>query len=188
MITLTLLDILKQYTVTSQYGPRKHPITGKNEPHQGIDLVIRGVKDAPIKAFVEGDVIYAGDTKTGTGLGNYGWVVLVKDRNGLVHLYAHMKANSLKVKVGDHVVQGTELGIMGTTGLSTGIHLHYEVRTQDKPSWGYGKHIDPMKNLIKHCQDAWTYYDKQGRKDMCDLMHQTANHIRSMIGEKEVKL
>jgi murein DD-endopeptidase MepM/ murein hydrolase activator NlpD len=181
---MRLIDILKQYSVTSPYGPRKDPISGKSAFHSGIDLVGKEVND-PIEAFVEGDVIYAGNTYPGTGLGNYGWVVMVKDRNGKCHLYAHLQEKSLKVKVGDHVVQGQQLGIMGSTGRSTGKHLHYEIRTADKPQWGLGKHIDPMKYLITICQDGWKYYDRQGRKDMCDLMHETANYIRRMIGLKE---
>lgn len=184
---MTLLDILKQYRVSSQYGWRTHPVTGKkNTFHQGIDLVGKAVDDA-IENFVEGTVVYSGDTYPGTGLGNYGWVVMVNDRNGYSHLYAHLKKGSLKVKVGDHVVQGTILGYMGSTGMSTGKHLHYEIRRSAAKAnkWGHGTHVDPFDHLIDHCKDAWVYYDKQGRKDKCDEMHETANLLRRMIGLKE---
>ncbi|MGD8188587.1 M23 family metallopeptidase [Brevibacillus ginsengisoli] len=178
---MTLLEILKQYRVTSDYGPRIDPITGKpGAIHSGVDLVGKEVND-PIESFTEGDVIYSNDTHPGTGLGNYGWVVLVKDRNGMVHLYAHLQKQSLKVNVGDHVVTGQHLGIMGSTGRSTGKHLHYEVRTTDHPSWGCGLHTNPLRYLEKLCKDSWTYYNGQGRQDKCNEVHQTAEYIRSMI-------
>ncbi len=181
---MKLLDILKQYRVTSPFGMRLDPFgSGKMVPHTGIDLVGKEVND-PIEAFVEGEVIYSADTHPGTGLGGFGWVVGIKDRNGYFHMYAHLQANSLKVKVGDHVVVGQQLGIMGSTGKSTGKHLHYEVRTCCSPSYGFGHHTNPMKYLEQLCKDAWTYYNSQGRKDMCDEAHETAEYIREMIGEK----
>lgn len=181
---MTLLEILKQYRVTSQYGPRVSPVTYKQEFHTGIDLVGKEVND-PVESFTEGDVIFAGEGKAGTGLGGFGWVVLVKDRNGYIHMYAHLAEKSLRVKVGDHVVTGQVLGVMGNTGKSTGKHLHYEVRSKHTPSYGYGYHINPMKYLIKLCQDGWTYYNRQGRKDKCDELHETANLIRKLIGYTE---
>lgn len=178
---MTLLEILKQYRVTSQYGTRISPIPPYYPQfHTGIDLVGKEVKD-PVESFTEGDVIFAGEGKTGTGLGGFGWVVLVKDRNGYVHMYAHLAANSLKVKVGDHVVTGQVLGTMGSTGKSTGKHLHYEVRKKDTPSYGFGTHVDPMPYLISICQDGWKYYNRLGRKDKCDELHETAELIRKLI-------
>lgn len=182
---MTLLDILKQYRVTSQYGPRKNPLPPYDQQfHTGIDLVGKEVND-PIESFTEGDVIFAGEGKTGTGIGGFGWVVLVKDRNGYVHMYAHLAKESLKVKVDDHVVTGQVLGVMGSTGKSTGKHLHYEVRRKSSPSYGFNYHVDPMDYLISLCQDGWHYYNRQGRKDKCDELHDTANLIRRLTGQKE---
>lgn len=178
---MNLLQIIQQYTVTSQYGPRIDPITKKpGQFHTGIDLIGKEVND-PIESFAEGDVIYSGDTFPGTGLGGYGWVVMVKDRYGNGYLYAHLQKQSLKVKVGDHVVTGQELGIMGSTGRSTGKHLHFEVRRNPDPrkSWGLGTHTNPFAHLVELCQQGWLYYNKLNRKDMCDMLHEAAELLRT---------
>src|SRR5690606_4380074 len=101
--------------------------------HAGIDLVKHHL--APIEAFTDGEVIYAGLGKGGTGLGNYGNVVLIKDKNGCGQLYAHL--DSVKVKVGDKVKKGQVIGTQGATGRVTGSHLHYEVRKKTSPSYGW---------------------------------------------------
>lgn len=186
---MNLLQIVQQYRCSSNYGKRIDPITGKGTQfHTGIDLVGKEVND-PIESFTEGTVIYSGDTYPGTGLNGFGWVVMVKDANGKGHLYAHLQKQSLKVKVGDRVVTGQELGIMGSTGKSTGKHLHYEVRQNPSKanSWGYGHHINPMAYLITLCQDGWKYYERQGRKDMQDFVHSVAQYIRDKGFDKEVK-
>ena len=122
------------YRVTSKYGYRKDPITGKNRVfHAGIDLVKE--HKAPIYAFVSGLVKFAGLGKPGTGLGGYGNVVLIEDRAGRGHLYAHL--NSVTVKAGQRVVEGTRIGYQGATGQATGSHLHYEVRKKTSPSYGW---------------------------------------------------
>lgn len=181
---MNLLDNLKQYRITSPFGRRKDPFgSGKMLPHTGIDLVGKEPND-PIEAFVAGEVIYSGDTHPGTGLGGFGWVVLVKDHNGYVHMYAHLAAGSCRVNIGDQVVAGQVLGVQGSTGKSTGKHLHYEVRSCSSPSYGYSFHIDPMRYLERLCKEAWICFNRQGRKDKCEEEHKTAEYIRSMIGEK----
>lgn len=176
---MTLLDILKQYRVTSPYGYRQDPLGSGRQFHTGVDLVGKHAND-PIESFTEGTVIYSGDTHPGTGLGGFGWVVCVKDGNGRIHLYAHLVAGSVKVKVGQHVTTGQILGIMGTTGKSTGVHLHYEVRLFGG-SYGYGKHVNPLQYIEKLCKDGWTYYNRLKRPEMCDLMHETAEYLRNNL-------
>lgn len=131
------------FRTTSPYGPRIHPITKVNSFHTGIDLV--APRGAAIKAFVPGVVHYAGWGSSGTGVGGYGNVVLVKDEKGALHMYAHLR--SVAVEKGQTVSAGTVLGIQGTTGVSTGDHLHYEVRTKSSPSLGYGSHTNPTDYL-----------------------------------------
>jgi hypothetical protein len=72
---------------------------------------------------------------TGSGFGNYGNVVAIRDAKGFLHVYAHLSA--IVVKVGQTVERGQMVGRQGTTGLSTGEHLHYEVRKACSPSFGY---------------------------------------------------
>lgn len=100
-------------------------MTGKkNAQHQGVDIATP--KGTAIGSNVKGKVIYAGFGKSGSGYGGYGNVVAVKDANGNVHMYAHL--DSVNVKVGQSIDSGSLLGRSGSTGKSTGPHLHYEVR------------------------------------------------------------
>lgn len=107
--------------VSSGIGMRTHPKTGeKGTFHKGIDIA-RNDKSVspPIYAAEDGVVTEAHRTSS------YGLMVKIKHDNGIETLYAHL--SSLKVEVGDEVRRGQPIGIMGTTGMSTGVHLHFEV-------------------------------------------------------------
>ena len=104
--------------ITSLFAGRIHPITGKPQHHTGTD--IRAAKNTEIYSAKSGIVI------TSTYNSSYGNYVVVSHGNGVSTLYAHM--NSRAVSVGDSVSQGQVIGYVGTTGSSTGYHLHYEVR------------------------------------------------------------
>lgn len=108
------------YTVTSSYGMRKHPILRKYKMHTGID--IGASKGASIVAANKGTVIMAQYDKSG----GYGNMVVLDHGAGITTLYAH--ASKLCVKVGDEVKAGEVIAKVGSTGLSTGNHLHFEVR------------------------------------------------------------
>ncbi|NGQ94993.1 M23 family metallopeptidase [Brevibacillus sp. SYP-B805] len=155
------MNPFEAYRVTSTYGPRISPITGKTEKHTGIDLVKRtGGKNAPIEAFVSGTVIRAEEVPEGvrgTGYGGFGLVVAIKDKYGVQHMYAHL--SKAHVKVGDCVKAGQVIGLQGRTGKSTGEHLHYEVRLKCSPSGGFGSDTEPTKYL----QD---YFSKEEEEDM----------------------
>src|SRR5690606_29001204 len=126
--------------------------------HAGIDLVKHHL--APIEAFTEGEVIFAGLGKTGTGLGNYGNVVLIKDKNSCGQLYAHL--DSVKVKTGDEVKKGQVIGTQGATGRVTGSHLHYEVRKKTAPSYGWTSNKkESTINPVNYLKD----YYKEEKKD-----------------------
>lgn len=136
------------YKVSSSFGGREDPLNkNKSESHKGIDLV--APKGSGVKSFVPGTVVFAGEGKAGTGLGGYGNVVVVQDNSGALHVYGHM--NGVGVKKGDKVNQGTVIGAQGSSGKSTGDHLHYEVRTNGKGgSYGYGSHTDPTQYLSNY--------------------------------------
>lgn len=127
-----------KYTITSPYGWRTHPITGKRRLHAGVDIVVTRA-DASIIAPEAGVVLEA--RKSTVPGGGYGWFVKYKGVSGATHLLAHMVENSLQVKKGDRVKQGQKLGIMGSTGASTGRHLHWEVRERVP--------VDPIKWMDK---------------------------------------
>lgn len=129
-------NIYKQFgfkELKSGFGYRVDPIDGEHAFHTGVDLV-KGDK-AAIVAFIPGTVLFAGFGKDGSGFGKYGNVVAVKDANSALHVYAHL--DSVSVKVGDVVKQGQEIGKQGTTGRSTGSHLHYEIRKTWSPHYGW---------------------------------------------------
>jgi murein DD-endopeptidase MepM/ murein hydrolase activator NlpD len=124
------------YTVTSRQGNRTDPITGqKNKPHNGMD--IGTPKGTPIGANVSGTVVFAGVGSKKNGYNELGNAVAIKDANGNVHVYGHM--DSVNVKSGQKVSSGVVLGKAGSTGKSTGPHLHYEVRKNGV----YGNFLDP---------------------------------------------
>lgn len=110
--------------ITSPFGWRRHPIFGVRKFHTGVDLA--GPNRSPIKAADGGNVLYSG------WYGGYGRVVIVNHGNGLATLYAHM--SKLAVGAGDNVSKGDVVGYEGSTGFSTGPHLHFEVRVDGKPN------------------------------------------------------
>lgn len=114
----------KAWHVSAPVGWRINPVTHKRSHHNGADIVA-DKPDAPVEAFHNGSVISVGYNPA--GFGNY--VILRHNIDGKFYtsLYAHMKAKP-KVKVGDRVDGGTQLGVMGTTGMSTGVHLHWEIQ------------------------------------------------------------
>lgn len=109
------------YVITSRFGPRTHPITGIYSNHLGTD--IRANYGTPIKAARGGTVITSGYHSS------YGNYVVVDHYDGVTTLYAHMSSRA--VSVGQTVSQGQVLGYVGSTGSSTGNHLHFEVRVNN---------------------------------------------------------
>lgn len=114
-----------KYSISSPFGWRVHPITGKRRLHAGVDIVT-GRKDTAIIAPEAGLVLEA--RKSTAPGGGYGYFVKMRGVSGATHLFAHLVEGSIQVKKGDTLKQAQKLGIMGTTGASTGIHLHWEVR------------------------------------------------------------
>lgn len=104
--------------ITCSFGPRTHPVTKKYSNHNGID--IGAYAGSPIRSTAAGTVI------ANTYNSVYGNMIKVDHGNGIVSMYAHMNARS-KLKVGATVEQGTVLGYVGTTGLSSGYHLHFTI-------------------------------------------------------------
>lgn len=115
---------------TSPFGARVDPFLGRAAFHGGLDF--RDAVGAPIHATAAGEVVTAG------WVGGYGNMVEVSHGNGLSTRYGHMSA--ISVSVGDHVSAGTVVGKLGSTGRSTGPHLHYEVRID-------GEAVDPSRFL-----------------------------------------
>lgn len=129
---------LGSFRITSLFGTRRDPFTGATKFHRGVDLA--APTGTPIAATTPGRVIFAGFGQYGTGFGGFGNVVAIQDPSGLIHIYAHQ--SRLAVKTGDFVHAGQKIGYVGSTGRSTGPHLHYEVRQGLR-----GPAINPMPFL-----------------------------------------
>ncbi|EOH86441.1 phage tail spike protein [Enterococcus villorum] len=115
-----ICPIQKPVTVTSECGWRTSPITGAQEFHNGIDLV-NGNPNTPIFAALGGEVVQAGANYY-DWYGNY---IVIKHSNGKWTGYAHL--SRIDVSVGQKVQKGAQIGLMGTTGPSTGEHLHFQI-------------------------------------------------------------
>lgn len=117
-------------TVSSQFGERPHPISGKRQLHHGIDIAAD--KGQEIYAVRSGKVTFAGPK------GGYGNTVEIRHSDGSMSRYAH--AEKIHVRVGDRVLAGECVADVGSTGHSTGPHLHFEIRK-------FGSSIDPLTYL-----------------------------------------
>ncbi|OYX55289.1 MAG: hypothetical protein B7Y93_04945 [Micrococcales bacterium 32-70-13] len=119
-------------TVLSAFGDRAAPCLGCSSYHRGIDL--DGGRGTPIGAIADGTVTYVG---YGGGWGYRVEIEHVINGQKVTSLYAHMIDNSSVLQVGQQVAVGDIVGAVGNTGLSTGAHLHLEIRIDNVP-------IDPF--------------------------------------------
>ena len=117
--------------ITSPFGPRTHPIYGVLKPHTGVD--IGAAYGTAVTAAAAGTVSAAVPDYGSAGYGTY---AAIYHSNGTTTLYGHM--SSLAVSAGDTVAQGQTIGYVGSTGASTGPHLHFEIRVD-------GACVDPMQ-------------------------------------------
>ncbi len=118
-------------TITSTFGHRENPFSGEGvETHKGVD--IRASWGSPVKAMAKGEVEFAGLR------GGFGNCIMLKHGNGFETLYGHL--SKILVSVGEKIEIGQQIGNVGSTGRSTGPHLHYEVHKN-------GEKIDP-KNFL----------------------------------------
>jgi murein DD-endopeptidase MepM/ murein hydrolase activator NlpD len=117
---------------TSNFGFRSNPFDSEgSEFHPGIDF--SGKKGDPVKCTASGQVVFAGR------LGGYGNCIRIKHLNGIETVYGHL--SRILIKAGQSVTVGDKIGLVGSTGRSTGTHLHYEIRKN-------GKAINPVSFLV----------------------------------------
>jgi murein DD-endopeptidase MepM/ murein hydrolase activator NlpD len=134
-----LINPAPGYPTSSEYGMRKHPITGAYKMHHGIDISMPDGK--PVKASDGGRVVYAG------WIQGYGKTVIVCHSNGLATLYAHLQ--DFRVKVGEGVSQGQVVATSDSSGNVTGPHLHFEIiegMNPDNPLVS-GQAVNPRKYI-----------------------------------------
>ncbi len=116
--------------ITSPFGERKNPLGPGDDFHPGLDIAAG--EGTPIGAAAAGRVVSAGPD------GGYGNLIVVDDGNGVTTRYGH--CSQIFARVGDAVAAGQTIGAVGSTGRSTGPHLHFEVRVNDRP-------VDPTQFL-----------------------------------------
>jgi murein DD-endopeptidase MepM/ murein hydrolase activator NlpD len=115
--------------VSSTFGKRMHPIHKRWKMHSGIDFA--APTGTPIRATGDGFVDFIGNK------GGYGKTIVLRHQNNITTLFAHQSRFAKGLKRGDRVSQGEIIGYVGSTGWSTGPHLHYEFRVNNKP-------VDPL--------------------------------------------
>ncbi len=113
---------MEHYYISSNYGKRKHPVTGKYRMHHGIDLA--GTWQENVSVSADGTVVFAGFH------GSFGKVIRIKHSYGIMTTYGHLA--KINVKRGDIVYEGQIIGKMGRTGRVDGAHLHYEISVNGK--------------------------------------------------------
>ena len=104
--------------VTQEFGPHLHPFTGQWYLHRGLDIA--DTPGIPVLASADGRV-----TRAAYDQYNHGWHVIVEHKYGFKTVYSHLRRNT--VSEGDVVAQGDQIGTLGSSGLSTGPHLHFEI-------------------------------------------------------------
>ena len=128
--SLPIVAPIKGLRITSGYGVRKHPILKKKIMHHGIDF--KGSHKSPIQATASARVKFAGWSNS------FGNLIILDHGNSITTVYAHLSER--KVRTGQRVKKNDIIGLQGSTGRSTGEHLHYEVHYK-------GKSINPVKFL-----------------------------------------
>ena len=118
--------------ISSSYGYREHPKYGDEKFHSGLDVSVR--LETPVKTTADGIVSFSGWTPGG------GNTVVVEHGHGFSTAYAHNKKTL--VKIGQRVRRGEAIALSGSTGISTGPHIHYEV-------WKNGRHVNPNTYLTR---------------------------------------
>ena len=115
---------LKSVVITDNYGPRIHPILGTQRMHNGTDFAAR--TGDSVSAIEDGTVIMAEWNDA------YGWLIVIDHGGGIASWYGH--SSRLQVKAGDNVKQGQQIALAGSTGWSTGPHVHLEIHVNGKPA------------------------------------------------------
>lgn len=138
---------------------RYHPILKISRPHHGVDFVAPA--GTPVSSIGDGRVEFAGFK------GQYGKLVVIRHSNGWKSFYGHLSKFAEGIRVGAKVKQAEVIGYVGSTGLATGPHLHYELRAGERP-------VNPFKIKIPE--------GKEISKDLMDEFFSLKNYIDERIG------
>ncbi|RAZ55191.1 peptidoglycan DD-metalloendopeptidase family protein [Campylobacter hyointestinalis] len=149
-------EVIKSNGISAGFGWRSHPILNKKEFHPGIDL--RADIGTPIYAPADGVIEFAGYNNSG-----FGYLVIIEHNFGFKTRFAHMSRKDV-VKEGDFVKKGDLIGYSGNTGLSTGPHLHYEIRFIQRP-------LDPINFIKWNSKNYEEIFNKEQRVSWQSLVN-----------------
>lgn len=158
-----LRNALKFTRISSTFGGRRHPVHGGFRQHKGVDYA--APSGTPIHATADGVIKFAGWQR------GYGNTIIIEHHSGISTLYAHQKGFAKGIKPGTKVSQGTHIGYVGSTGWSTGPHLHYEFRVNNKP-------VDPLSIDLPVARTL----EPAERKKFDVVMAQYRDHIQLLRG------
>lgn len=148
-----------EYTITSPFGTREDPISSEIKQHNGIDVV---PQSSNIVAIADGTVIVSSYDPDSSGE----HVIIEHKIDGAIYRsgYLHLKENSRVVNVGDKVKQGQQVGLLGSTGYSTGEHLHLslQVYNSKKKTFEYTDPLSIIENKI--AAKSYDLYDYENNK------------------------
>lgn len=159
-----------------QLNGRKHPILGIVRPHLGVDYI--APVGTPVKSVADGVVRFKGCQASCSD--GYGKLVIVEHRNGWETRYAHLNSYSKHIRHGSRVKQGQVIGYSGNTGLSTGPHLHFELRK-------YGRATNPSK-IRSVSKDGLKGKDLERFQAVASKWQRELDYIADMQKEGVVKL
>lgn len=149
-------EVIKSNGISAEFGWRSHPILNKKEFHQGVDL--RADIGTPIYAPADGVIEFAGYNN-----GGFGYLVIIEHNFGFKTRFAHMSRKDV-VKEGEFVKKGDSIGYSGNTGLSTGPHLHYEIRFIQRP-------LDPINFIKWNSKNYEEIFNKEQRVSWQSLVN-----------------
>jgi murein DD-endopeptidase MepM/ murein hydrolase activator NlpD len=159
--------------ITGNYGWRNHPILNRKEFHAGLDM--RAEMRTPIYATANGVVEYSRFHKKS----GYGKLVIVAHNYGFKTLYGHL--DDIKVNIGDVVKKGDLIALTGNTGLSSGPHLHYEVKYLNMP-------LEPMNFINWNLKDYEKIFEKESKVKWQSLINLINNSNKvQQSSQKEQK-
>jgi murein DD-endopeptidase MepM/ murein hydrolase activator NlpD len=151
--------------ISSRFGYRHHPVLNRMRIHKGVDYA--APRSTPIKSTGDGKIVFKGNK------GGYGKTLIIQHGSGYQTLYAHMNGFRRGLKVGSYVRQGQIIGYVGSSGLATGPHLHYEFRIN-------GVHRNPLTIKFPDAEPIKSKYksdftvDTAGMLALLDILSNTA--------------
>jgi len=167
--------LIEYLDINSAFGYRVHPLSGKWAGHQGLDYP--APKGTPIRATARGKISFIGTQR------GYGKVIFIEHSYGYSTVYAHQSRFKKGLKKGGSVQKGQIIGYVGSTGVSSGPHLHYELRVNNEP-------IDPIqekKQLASYVHDdrAFALHEGGGKEiEDPEGFSLASDHVGHLITKK----